>query len=139
MVCSLLCSILLPALPQSVGVARSATRVALHGTCEPDTLASAMVVASELASNSVRYAGKGTPAPDATHLVSRFSLAIFITTGGSIRLELDEIAGQTTPEVIKPDDSSLNGRGLYMVDRLTSGQWGWSDYGGIRRIWATIG
>jgi anti-sigma regulatory factor (Ser/Thr protein kinase) len=89
----------------------------------------AEMVVSELLGNAVRHAR----AIAGGVLVLRWQLCpgqlrILVTDGGSGR----EVESST------PDDTAVSGRGLHIVERLTS-DWGVTDHaGGLRTVWARL-
>jgi|GEM_PF-6800736 len=137
MVGCLQCSVLLPLIPQCVGIARHAVRAAL---VDNEHREAAELVASELTSNSVRYARSFTDDPDARYLTHRFAMEVRVAPQtGAVLIQVSELAGSSIPEMRKPTDDEEGGRGLYNIDQITGGKWGWKDDGAIRKFWALVG
>lgn len=105
----------LPYTPSSVGVARRrlVTDLTEAGACE-NTACDAGLVVSELISNALRH---GTPLSGSTVKLSwdlrRDSVLVAVQDGG----------GQAVPRVREATGSSLGGRGLGIVARLSL-RWG---------------
>jgi anti-sigma regulatory factor (Ser/Thr protein kinase) len=83
------------------------------------------VMVSELAMNAVEHAR------------TRFQVTVQITHG-SLLVEVTDSGGGTAAAQPLPDATSLRGRGLYIVDRL-SDAWGTSSSAGAAKsVWFTI-
>ena len=92
-------------------------------TAEQRDAVSMMV--SELAMNAVEHAR------------TRFQVTVDITDG-VLRVEVTDSGGGTVTAQRVPDATSLRGRGLFIVDRL-SDAWGTSSSAGsAKRVWFTI-
>ena len=94
--------------PESVPAARRFAMSVLRGV-SADTLESVELMVSELATNCIRHTNSG------------FALTID-RAGGDIRVEATDRAGGT-PEMRSPKPTDPSGRGLKIVDMLSS-DWG---------------
>ena len=121
--------ILLPHAPSSVGVARRRLGADLRAHGIPECLvADAILVLSELMSNAIRHAD---PLPGAQ------VRAAWTLTGGTLEIAVSDGGGQGSPHTEVPSVTSTGGRGLSIVEHLSSG-WGvrTSESGSI--VWATL-
>jgi anti-sigma regulatory factor (Ser/Thr protein kinase) len=107
-------TITLPAMPVCVSAVREHVRVALtvwHLESLSDT---AVLLASELATNAVRHAGLGRP----------FSVVVRRDRGGDgtarVWIEVHDTDSRTPPAVRAGDDDT-GGRGLLLVESLSDG------------------
>lgn len=107
--------VLLPHAPASVGLARRRLGMDLraHGMREAE-VGDATLVLSELMSNAIRHA---RPLPEAQVQVT------WKLNGGTLELAVSDGGGPTHPRIARPSLSSLGGRGLSIVDHLSS-SWG---------------
>jgi anti-sigma regulatory factor (Ser/Thr protein kinase) len=121
--------VLLPHAPASVGKARRAlaTELRAHGMPEPE-VCDATLVLSELMSNAIRHA---RPLPGAQVQVT------WTLNGGTLELAVSDGGGPTRPRSIRPSPSSLGGRGLSIVDHLSS-RWGVRDDSLGTTVWAVL-
>jgi anti-sigma regulatory factor (Ser/Thr protein kinase) len=109
--------------PQSVPAARRFATSALNGATT-DTLEAVELMVSELATNCIR------------HTDSAFDLTV-IRAGGDIRVEATD-GGGGTPAIRSPKPTDPTGRGLRIVDMLSTG-WGVERGGGPgKTVWFTI-
>jgi hypothetical protein len=68
--------------------------------------------------------------------VFRLSLA---WRSGAVRIEAWDTA-PGSPVLREPDWDAENGRGLFIVDSITDGNWGWDPYrDGSKCVWAVLG
>ena len=107
--------VLLPCVPSSVAVARRRIAAELRDAgFFATTVADAALVISELLSNAILHA---RPRPDACIQVawtlSATSVKVIVSDGGSV----------TRPRASRPSLSSIGGRGLGIVEHLSS-SWG---------------
>jgi anti-sigma regulatory factor (Ser/Thr protein kinase) len=120
---------LLPHAPSSVGVARRRLGADLRAHGIPENLvADAILVLSELMSNAVRHAD---PLPGA-----RVSVA-WTLTRGNLEIAVGDGGGQGSPHTEVTSVTSTSGRGLGIVEHLSS-RWGvrTSELGST--VWATL-
>jgi anti-sigma regulatory factor (Ser/Thr protein kinase) len=107
--------LMLPYTASSVGVARRRLMADLAEAGVFETTAcDAGLVLSELISNALRHA---TPLPDATVRVA------WRLVGDCLEIAVSDGGGPTVPAVNEPGSSSIGGRGLGIVDRLSL-RWG---------------
>jgi len=116
--------------PDAVADARRRIRDSLtaRGLSDP-LIEDAEIVVSELLGNAVRHARAiaGGVLVVGWHLTAEH-LQLRVTDGGSGRA----VEAQETSE------TAVSGRGLHIVERLTSA-WGVTDHaGGLRTVWATL-
>jgi len=121
--------VLLPYAPSSVATARGRLATDLR---EAGMMAAAIgdaaLVLSELLSNAIRHAG---PLPGCTVRVA-WTLA-----GGSLRVSVSDGGGPTRPRAERSSVSALGGRGLAIVEHLSS-NWGIRSSGGRMTVWAVL-
>ena len=121
--------VLLPYAPSSVATARVRLATDLR---EAGMMAAAIgdaaLVLSELLSNAIRHAG---PLPGCTVRVA-WTLA-----GGSLRVSVSDGGGLTRPRAERSSVSALGGRGLAIVEHLSS-NWGIRSSGGRMTVWAVL-
>lgn len=123
----------LGAIPEAAGTCRSIVRAALRSRGLEGLTDDAARVVTELASNAVRAArgedraGAGLP-------------VIVLVLGwprGGIRIEVwDRSPG--VPRMRAPDWEAESGRGLYIVDSVTQGRWGYRQAGDAKCVWAEM-
>jgi anti-sigma regulatory factor (Ser/Thr protein kinase) len=119
----------LPHRPEAVALARRTVRACLaeRRVCDA-AMDDAEVVVSELLGNAVRHAR--AIAGGVLVLgwqVRHGQLQVRVTDGGSGRVES-----------VEADVTAVSGRGLHIVERLTT-SWGVTDHaGGLRTVWATV-
>jgi anti-sigma regulatory factor (Ser/Thr protein kinase) len=90
---------------------------------------SAILLVSEIFSNSVRHSGSGAPGETVT---------VAIISGDSVvRVEVTDRAGQGTPELRPAGREEEDGRGLQIVAGLAA-RWGWRRRGERMVTWAEI-
>jgi anti-sigma regulatory factor (Ser/Thr protein kinase) len=121
--------LLLPFAASSVGVAR---RQLMSDLIEADVYDSAVcdvaLVISELFSNALRHAA---PLPEAKIRVAwRIDQA-------SVRVSVSDGGGPTVPELGEPAQGATGGRGLRIVERLSS-CWGTSTSEDGTTVWAEV-
>lgn len=121
--------VLLPHAPASVGLARRrlGTDLRAHGMREAE-VCDATLVLSALMSNAIRH---GRPLPGA-HVQVTWKLS-----GGTLELAVSDGGGPTHPRAARPSLSSLGGRGLSIVDHLSS-SWGVRGDEPGSTVWAVL-
>jgi anti-sigma regulatory factor (Ser/Thr protein kinase) len=109
--------------PASVRLARQFARRALHGA-PPQVIETVTLLVSELATNCIRHAS------------GPFVMRV-IRGSGEIRVEAtDEGAGD--PRLRSPAPTDLSGRGLRIVDTLSTA-WGFRRQPGAgKTVWCTV-
>jgi hypothetical protein len=110
------------AVPEAVAEARRWLRTVTGGGC-PD----APECLSEVFTNSIRHSRSGARRGP----VSVAVLAI----RSAIRVEVTDAGGATRPRLLPIDETATSGRGLYLVNELTGGRWGWHDDHRHRTVW----
>lgn len=110
--------------PERVAVARAfATAVLGREYQERET---AVLLLSELVTNSVRHSGSRLPGQTITLTV--------LSDGKVIRVEVTDRSGTAVP-ALRPDDAEAEGgRGLYLVDTLAA-RWGFDQDGDHTTTW----
>ena len=121
--------VLLPYTPSSVATARGrlATDLREAGMMAA-TIGDAALVLSELLSNAIRHA---RPLPGCMVRVT------WTLSGGSLRVSVSDGGGPTRPRAERPSISALGGRGLAIVEHLSS-SWGIRSSGGRITVWAVL-
>jgi len=112
----------LPHHPSAAGRARGELRQALADTLEQDTLRDLCLVVTELVTNAVTH-GQGAV---------RLRLQL---DAGAVRGEVIDDGGGFESELREAGPSETTGRGLMLVDRLTT-RWGVHD--GTTHVWFEI-
>ena len=110
--------------PERVQVARQFVGAVL-GPGHPCGDAAVLMV-SELYSNSVKHSGSGAPGETVTVAV--------MTGAGVVRVEVIDRSGPGVPELRPADRDAEGGRGLQIVARLAA-RWGWRRRGGRTVTW----
>lgn len=114
----------LPHDPSSIRAARSFVSHALADAgVSPDTLSSAALVVSELATNAVTHTGGGF-----TVSVERYP--------GKVRLEVED-SGDGQPVLGSSRPDTVDGRGLVIVAALCT-SWGVDRSGGHKTVWCEL-
>lgn len=109
--------------PASIRLAREFARDALQGS-SPEVLESVTLMVSELATNCIR------------HTSGPFDLRV-IREPGAIRIEATD-HGPEQPRVRHPGPTEPSGRGLQIVDMLST-DWGFRRQAGARKtVWFTV-
>jgi anti-sigma regulatory factor (Ser/Thr protein kinase) len=86
----------------------------------------AVLLVSELFSNSLRYSRSGAPGGTVT---------VTVTAGGGIvRVEVTDRSGPGVPHLCRDDGDTEGGRGLGLVEVLAA-RWGWRRSGGRTVTW----
>jgi anti-sigma regulatory factor (Ser/Thr protein kinase) len=121
--------VVVPHQPRGARVARQRLSAALAALVRPELLSDAMSIAAELVGNAVRHA---TPLPGgvvrvAWHLLVDGGLLIKVTDGGS----------QKSPMIRPPSTDAVDGRGLAIVEALSS-RWGVERDGLGLCVWAEL-
>lgn len=113
------------ALPEQVREAREWLRKLLGDGCDD-----AVECLSEVFTNAIIHTASG---------VTQGPVSVVVTdVPPRVRVEVADAGADTEPHVRSPDDSTRYGRGLLVVDALTSGRWGWEDESGGRRVWFEV-
>ncbi|WP_232792420.1 ATP-binding protein [Actinacidiphila yeochonensis] len=113
--------------PRSVGKARRLLVSSLDVWGLKHLADAAELVVSELVTNSVRYARE----PSGRLIATRFE-----RLDGGVRIEVHD-ANTARPELRQASDDAERGRGLALVDAVTSGRWGVGDRDGVgKMVWA---
>jgi len=87
----------------------------------------AMLLASELFTNSLRHSSSGLPGETVT-----------VTAGvGAVRVEVADRSGPGVPELRPAGADAEDGRGLGIVERLAE-RWGWRRRGGRTVTWFVL-
>jgi anti-sigma regulatory factor (Ser/Thr protein kinase) len=121
--------VLLPYTPSSVAVARRRLTADLTsaGIFEP-AVGDAALVVSELLSNAIRHAA---PLPGSR-------IRVTWTLGGdALRVAVSDAGGTATPQVTRPSPAAPGGRGLGIVESLSS-CWGVQRDKGETTVWAVL-
>jgi hypothetical protein len=117
-----------PSVPGSVSAARRVLRRHLEQWGMITLADTAGLVLSELVTNALRHAS----GPDDRLVETRYERL----PDGSLRIEVHD-TDVTKPQRKEPSADSDSGRGLLLVEALTSGRWGVSDRQGVgKMIWA---
>ena len=89
----------------------------------------AMLLASELFTNSLRYSSSGLPGETVT---------VTVTAGAdAVRVEVADRSGPGAPELRRAGEDAEDGRGLGIVERLAE-RWGWRRRGGRTVTWFVL-
>jgi hypothetical protein len=115
------------AVPGQMRAVRDFVRLALAGHPATDD---AVVVASELAANSVAHSGSRRAG-------GMFTVHVVTLGADAVGLALTELRGDNFPEVREANPDAVSGRGLAVVQALTSLFWVF-DAGEIRILLATV-
>ncbi len=89
----------------------------------------AVLLASELASNSVRHSGSAVPGETVTVTV--------VAWKDGVRVEVTDRKTDSVPVLHRPDDDAEGSRGLWLVDDLAD-RWGYERHGGHATTWFEI-
>jgi anti-sigma regulatory factor (Ser/Thr protein kinase) len=115
-----------PARPENVAAVRAFTRQVLGGNpCCDD----AVLVASELAGNSVRHSRSGRG--------GHIAVDIAVFAGPVVQMYVADAGGDTTPHVVPEACRDQGGRGLALVESLTA-MWGYLQSGGGGTTWCEL-
>jgi anti-sigma regulatory factor (Ser/Thr protein kinase) len=91
----------------------------------------AMLLASELFTNSLRHSSSGLPGETVT-------VTVTVTAGaGAVRVEVADRSGPGAPELRRAGEDAEDGRGLGIVERLAE-RWGWRRRGGRTVTWFVL-
>ena len=96
---------------------------------EGDGAHTAALVANELAGNAIKHTASGGPGGEFVLRLARF--------GNRCRVQVDDQGAPTTPAMCAVDEEDEAGRGLAIVDTLSS-QWGADGDEHARSVWAEI-
>ena len=89
----------------------------------------AILLVSELFTNSLRYSGSGLPGETVT---------VTVTVGvGAVRVEVADRSGPGVPELRPAGADAEGGRGLGLVEKLAE-RWGWRRRGGRTVTWFVL-
>lgn len=128
-------AVVLPHAPESVGVARHRLCSDLRESEVAEAaVESAVLVLSELVSNSLRH---GSPLPEPFPCVRVSWDAVLTPESGWVELAVCDGGGETLPRVVAPEMSAIGGRGLSIV-QLLSTRWGTEIAGGATTVWAVL-
>jgi anti-sigma regulatory factor (Ser/Thr protein kinase) len=86
----------------------------------------AMLLASELFTNSLRHSSSGLPGETVTVTVT--------ARAGAVRVEVADRSGPGVPQLRAAGAVAENGRGLGLVERLAA-RWGWRRRGAQTLTW----
>lgn len=120
-------SMTIPAVPEQVGAARAFVAGVLGESCVQ--VHAALLLASELVTNSVRHSGSAVPGGTVT---------VSVTAGdGLVRVGVTDRCGDSVP--VLPSASAVGSaaegsRGLWLVDALST-RWGYQRSGGLATAW----
>jgi anti-sigma regulatory factor (Ser/Thr protein kinase) len=120
-------SVTIPAVPGQVRAARAFVAGVL-GASHPHADA-ALLLASELVTNSVRHSGSAVPGGLVTVTVA--------AGGGGVRVEVTDRSGDGVPVLLpaaSADDDAEGSRGMRLVDALAA-RWGYQRGGGYATTW----
>lgn len=124
-------SVTIPAVPEQVRAVRDFVVRAL-GKSRVD-LDLALLLASELVTNSVRHSGSAVPGGVVT---------VTVAVGDEVvRVEVTDRCGDSVPVLpaaAPADDEAEGSRGLWLVDAL-SARWGYERGGGLATAWFELG
>ena len=121
--------VLLPYTPSSVATARGRLATDLRDAgMMAAAIGDAALVLSELLGNAIRHA---RPLPGCSVRVA------WTLSGGSLRVSVSDGGGPTRPRAERPSVSALGGRGLAIVEHLSS-SWGIRSSGGRITVWAVL-
>jgi hypothetical protein len=110
------------AVPEAVAEARRWLR-SVAGDGYPE----ARECLSEVFTNSVRHSRSGARRGPVSVVV--------LGIRSAIRVEVTDAGGPTQPRLLPLDEDATSGRGLYLVNELTGGRWGWHDDHRRRTVW----
>jgi anti-sigma regulatory factor (Ser/Thr protein kinase) len=119
----------LTAVPGDVPVARRHARHVLHGWRLHGISGDTELVVSELVTNAVA----------ASAVINQEDIRLWLASDGRRVLVLIWDSSLDSPEVVAAGDDTENGRGLLLVEALST-QWGWyftTDIGG-KVVWASL-
>ena len=120
-------SVTIPAVPGQVGLARAFVAGVL-GESHPDADV-AVLLASELVTNSVRHSGSAVPGGLVTVAVA--------VDGSVVRVEVTDRSGDGAPVLLpaaSADGDAEGSRGMRLVDALAA-RWGYCRGGGFTTTW----
>lgn len=126
----------LAALPGTPATCRAIIRTDLAlADLDPQVISDAENVVTELASNAVKAVHKHADDQELQD-IPVIGVAAAWWPGG-VRIEVwDSAPGK--PCLLPPDCERESGRGLFIVDQLTSHNWGWRRVGRDKYVWATL-
>lgn len=120
-------TVTIPAVPEQVRVARAFVAAVL-GESHPHADV-ALLLASELVTNSVRHSGSAVPGGLVTVTVA--------ADEGGVRVEVTDRSGDGAPVLLpaaSADSDAEGSRGMRLVDAL-AGRWGYQRGGGLATTW----
>lgn len=82
---------------------------------------------SEVFTNSVRHSRSAACGEGVSVLV--------LGIRSTIRVEVTDAGGATRPRLLPITEDATSGRGLFLVNELTGGRWGWHDNRHRRTVW----
>jgi anti-sigma regulatory factor (Ser/Thr protein kinase) len=111
--------------PERVAVARAFAAAVLG--CQHPAGETAVLLVSELVTNSVRHSASGLP--------GRMVTVTVLSVGDVTRVQVTDLSGATVP-ALRTDVPGLagGGRGLHLVDALAA-RWGFEQDGGHTTTW----
>jgi serine/threonine-protein kinase RsbW len=126
----------LRAIPETPGTCRLITRAALQLRHLASLADDAGTIVTELAANAVTamLAEARAGRLDRDIPVIMMTLA-WISNG--VRIEVWD-RSPDEPQINSPDWESESGRGLFLVDQLTAGRWGYRRKGQSKCVWAEV-
>jgi anti-sigma regulatory factor (Ser/Thr protein kinase) len=117
------------ALPERVGAVRVFVKEVLGPT--HSCLDVAVLLASELVTNSVRHSGSAVPG-------GRVTVTVWVAGDGA-RVEVNDRSGSSVPMLLLPaaDGETEGSRGIQLVDALAA-RWGYERSGGQSMAWFEV-
>lgn len=110
---------------RSVSVARTFVQSEMPPEARPETVASAILLVSELVTNALR------------HAVSPVTVVV-VRTPATVRIEVEDGDADSAPRMRGASEEAEGGRGLVLVDALAT-QWGTDVVGDGKRVWVELG
>lgn len=125
-------SLKIPAEPVEVAPARhwlSGLLAADHAAIAEDVV----VMACEAITNAICHSDSGRP--DEQGEPGTVTVLVW-DIGGAVRVEVIDAGSQSNVPTVTDDGlDALSGRGLYMIELLSSGRWGTCTHGEGRTVW----
>jgi anti-sigma regulatory factor (Ser/Thr protein kinase) len=129
----LLARCVLRAVPTAPKTARDFTRATLAGWRLDDLFDDAEMTVSELVTNALRHGLRGLRQPRRPHPVQ----LVLVHNEHRLLSVVTDPSGQV-PVPSRPEESTETGRGLCIVEAVTS-RWGWAPLGtGGKAVWAAF-
>jgi anti-sigma regulatory factor (Ser/Thr protein kinase) len=95
-----------------------------------DGCSDALVCLSEVFTNAVIHTASGA--------MQRPVSVVVTDVGPCFHIEVTDAGAVTRPQMRCPDDSTLHGRGLHVVNALTGGRWGWVQHQMGLTVWFEV-